>query len=50
MMDAELEKEMQKDLQKRLKGKNAVPFIFFSSASQKNIDKLKDMLWEQLNS
>jgi len=50
MMDEELEKEMEKEIRKRLKGKSAVPFLFFSSASQKNLDRLKDMLWEQLNS
>lgn len=49
MLDDELEEEMRKDLNKRLKGKNKVPFIFFSSASQKNLTQLKDMLWEQLN-
>jgi GTP-binding protein len=49
MLDEELEEEMRKDLNKRLKGKNKVPFIFFSSASQKNITQLKDLLWEQLN-
>lgn len=49
MLDEELEEEMKKDLNKRLKGKNKVPFIFFSSASQKNITQLKDLLWEQLN-
>ncbi|MDI1354430.1 MAG: GTPase ObgE [bacterium] len=50
LMDAELEKEMKKDLDKRLKGKDKVPTIFFSSASQKNLTELKDLLWEQLNS
>jgi GTPase len=49
LMDDELEEEMRKDLNKRLKGKNKAPFIFFSSATQKNIAQLKDMLWEQLN-
>lgn len=49
MLDDELEAEMKKDLDKRLKGKNKVPYIFFSSASQKNITELKDMLWKQLN-
>jgi GTP-binding protein len=49
MMDDELEEEMRKDLNKRLKGKNKVTFIFFSSASQKNIQQLKDLLWQQLN-
>jgi GTP-binding protein len=50
MLDDELEKEMKADINKRLKGKSKVPFIFISSASQKNIIQLKDMLWEQLNS
>src|SRR5690606_7852351 len=50
LLDDELEEEMRKDLNKRLKGKNKAPFIFFSSASMKNIDRLKDMLWEQINS
>jgi GTP-binding protein len=50
LMDDELEMEMRKDIDKRLKGKDKVPYIFFSSASQKNIVQLKDMLWEQLNS
>lgn len=49
MLDEELEKEMTADLKKRLTGKNKVPFIFFSSASQKNLVQLKDMLWEQMN-
>jgi GTPase len=50
MIDDELEAEMKADLAKRLKGKNKVPVIFFSSASGKNIVQLKDMIWQQLNS
>ncbi|MCW3076231.1 MAG: GTPase Obg [Bacteroidetes bacterium] len=49
LMDEELEEEMRKDLNKRMKGKNKIPFIFISSATGKNIMQLKDMLWEQLN-
>lgn len=49
LMDAELEKEMDADIRKRLKGKAKVPYIFFSSATGKNIQQLKDMLWQQLN-
>lgn len=49
LMDDELEEEMRKDLNKRLKGKNKVPFLFISAATGKNIMQLKDMLWEQLN-
>jgi GTP-binding protein len=49
MMDAELEEEMQKELNKKLKGKNKIPFIFISAVSGKNITQLKDLLWEMLN-
>ncbi|MBI2720736.1 MAG: GTPase ObgE [Bacteroidetes bacterium] len=49
LMDDELEEEMRKDINKRLKGKNKIPFIFISAATGKNIMQLKDMLWEQLN-
>jgi GTPase len=49
LMDDELEDEMKKDLNKRMRGKNKVPFIFISAASGKNILQLKDLLWEQLN-
>lgn len=49
LMDNELEEEMRKDLTKRLKGKDKVPFMFFSAATQKNIAELKDMLWRQMN-
>jgi GTP-binding protein len=49
MMDDELEEEMKKDLNKRLKGKNKIPFIFISAVSGKNITQLKDRLWEMLN-
>lgn len=49
LMDEELEGEMRRDLNKRLKGKSKVPFIFFSSATGKNIQQLKDMLWDQIN-
>jgi GTP-binding protein len=49
MMDEELEEEMKKDINKRLKGKSKVPFIFISAVSGKNITQLKDKLWEMLN-
>lgn len=49
-IDDELEMELDKDLKKRMKGKHKVPYIFFSSASGKNIMQLKDMLWENINS
>jgi GTPase len=49
LMDEELERDMTTEINKRLKGKSKVPFIFFSSATGKNVMKLKDMIWEQLN-
>ncbi len=48
-IDEELIMELEKDLNKRMKGKFKIPYVFFSSISGYNIPKLKDMLWEQLN-
>lgn len=42
MLDEELTEEIEKDLPD-------VPFIFISSVAQKNLDKLKDMIWLGLN-
>ncbi len=50
LMDEELEKEMDKDLKKRLKGKLQVEYLFFSSATEKNLMQLKDVLWQAMNS
>lgn len=47
-IDDELIEELEKDLNKRMKGKFKIPYIFFSSQSGYNLQKLKDMLWEQL--
>ncbi|MBN8692694.1 MAG: GTPase ObgE [Bacteroidetes bacterium] len=48
-IDDELIEELEKDLKKRMKGKHKVPYIFFSSASGKNIQELKDLLWKEIN-
>jgi GTP-binding protein len=48
-IDDELIEELEKDLKKRMKGKYKIPYLFFSSQSGYNLQKLKDMLWEQLN-
>lgn len=48
-IDEELIQELEKDLNKRMKGKFKIPYVFFSSHSGYNLQKLKDMLWEQLN-
>ena len=44
MLDDELEKEIEKDLP------IDIPHIFISSYTGKNLDKLKDLLWKELNS
>lgn len=44
MIDEELEAEMRKTIPEGL------PTVFISSVTQKNISKLKDMIWEALNS
>jgi len=44
MLDDELKKEIEKDLPKD------VPHIFISSYTGENLDKLKDLLWKELNS
>jgi GTP-binding protein len=43
MLDAELIAEMEKELPKN------IPHVFISSVANIGIDKLKDMLWKQLN-
>ncbi len=49
-IDDELIDELEKDLKKRMKGKHKIPYIFFSSASGKNVQELKDLLWQNINS
>jgi GTP-binding protein len=43
LLDEELQEEMRKELPKDL------PAVFISSVAQKGIDKLKDMLWTEIN-
>jgi GTP-binding protein len=43
MLDPELMEEIKKDLPD-------IPFVFFSSLTQTNLDKLKDLLWRILQS
>lgn len=45
----DLEDEMRKDIFKKLRGKNKTEVIFISSATGKNIQLLKDMLWMSMN-
>ncbi len=43
LIDDELEKMLKKELPKNIQT------IFISSHTQKNLDKLKDMIWTELN-
>ena len=43
MIDQEMEREMKKQLPR------GIPAVFISSVTLKGIDKLKDLLWEELN-
>lgn len=43
MLDEELMKEMEGDLP------DGIPYVFISSVSQYNLDKLKDMIWQAIN-
>lgn len=49
LLDNELEEEMRKDIFKKLRGKNKTEVLFISSATGKNIQLLKDMLWLSMN-
>ncbi len=49
LVDDELETELAKELNKKLKGKNKLPYIFFSSQTGKGVQALKDLLWKQMN-
>jgi len=44
MLDEELKKEIEKELPKD------IPHIFISSYTGENLDRLKDLLWQELNS
>ena len=44
MLDDELKEEIEKELPKN------IPNVFISSVTGYNLQKLKDMLWETLNS
>ena len=43
MLDDELIEEMKLDLPK-------MPFVFFSSVTQKGLTELKDIIWKAINS
>jgi len=43
LLDEELQQEMQAELPK------GIPAVFISSVAQKGIDKLKDLLWTEIN-
>src|SRR5690606_17911476 len=49
LLDEELMNEISKELNKKLKGKNKLPYIFISSQTGYNLQALKDLLWKTLN-
>lgn len=49
IVDAETIAMIDKDLKTKFKGKNKIDYIFVSAATQKNIEPLKDMIWERIN-
>ncbi len=48
-IDEQLIQDLEAELNKSLKGKNKVPYLFISAQSGYNVSKLKDMLWNMLN-
>lgn len=46
MIDEELQKELKAELDQQFKN---IPYVFFSSVSQYNLQLLKDRLWKMLN-
>jgi GTPase len=49
LLDEELESAIMKDCNKRIKGKNKIPVMFFSSHTEKGVKQLKDLLWQTIN-
>ncbi len=49
LVDDELEEMLSKEINSKLKGKAKIPYLFFSSHTQKDLMKLKDLLWNTLN-
>lgn len=49
LLDEELETEIEKEIKSKLKGKDKIPYIFISSATNYHIKELKDLLWQSLN-
>jgi GTP-binding protein len=49
-VDDETRAMIEKDLKKKMPKKQPIEYVFISSASRFNLDKLKDMLWAKLNS
>lgn len=50
MIDEELKEMISKDLNKRMRGKNRIPYMFFSSHTKENLQELKDLIWENIHS
>ncbi len=48
LIDGELAQMLNEEIQKRLGGQ--LPVVFISAVAQQGLDKLKDLLWDELNS
>lgn len=49
LIDDELQELISKDLNKRLKGKNRIPYMFFSAHRKEHLQELKDLIWENIH-
>jgi len=49
LIDKELEDMISKDLNKRMRGKNKIPYIFFSAHTKQNLKELKELIWNQIH-
>jgi GTP-binding protein len=48
-VDEETKTMLEKELKRKMPKKQPIDYVFISSATGYNLDKLKDMLWARLN-
>ena len=49
LLDEELERELDRELKLKMRGRNRIPVIFISAQTQYRIQELKDIIWKQIN-
>lgn len=49
LLDEELRKEMEAEIKSKNKGINKIPFLFISSVTGYNLEKLKDLIWHEIH-